>query len=165
TLVSVEEYLHTSYDDGDREYVDGRVIERNLGEKDHSRTQRKLILYFGGQEATLKTYAFPEQRIQVKPARFRVPDVCVYLGQEPREQVFRTPLFLAIEILSPEDRAADLQEKIDDYLAFGVPCVWVIDPRRHRAWTHTAQGSHEAKDRILRTANPEIQLPLDELFA
>ena len=37
TLVSVEEYLNTSYDGADREYVDGRIVERNLGEKDHSR--------------------------------------------------------------------------------------------------------------------------------
>ena len=35
TLVSVEEYLNTSYDGPDREYVDGRIVERNLGEKSH----------------------------------------------------------------------------------------------------------------------------------
>ena len=94
TLVSVEEYLRTSFSDGDREYVDGRIVERNLGEKDHSRTQRKLIAFFVAQEAALGTYCFPEQRVQVKRTRFRVPDVCVYIGREPQEQVFRTPPFL-----------------------------------------------------------------------
>ena len=88
TLVTVEEYLRTSFSDGDREYVDGRVLERNLGEKDHSRTQRKLIAFFVAQEAALGTYCFPEQRVQVKRTRFRVPDVCVYIGREPQEQVF-----------------------------------------------------------------------------
>jgi len=65
-LVSVEEYLNTSYDGGDREYVDGRIVERNLGEKDHSRPQRKLIGFFIESESTLRTYAFPGQRVQVK---------------------------------------------------------------------------------------------------
>jgi hypothetical protein len=32
TLVPVEEYLETQYQDGDREYVDGRIVERNVGE-------------------------------------------------------------------------------------------------------------------------------------
>jgi hypothetical protein len=30
TLISVEEYLSTSYEDGDREYLDGEVLERNI---------------------------------------------------------------------------------------------------------------------------------------
>jgi hypothetical protein len=35
TFVSVREYLRTSYSP-DREYVDGRIVERNLGEKGHA---------------------------------------------------------------------------------------------------------------------------------
>ncbi len=165
TLVSVDEYLNTSYPDGDREYVDGQVVERNLGEKDHSRLQRQLIGLFISLNAALKTFCFPEQRVQVHRTRFRVPDVCVYLGSEPDEQIFTSPPFLVIEILSKDDRASGLQEKIDDYLNFGVPFVWVIDPRRQCAWVHTGNGSHEAKDRILRTANPLIEASLDELFS
>jgi Uma2 family endonuclease len=164
TLVSVEEYLNTSYDDGDREYVDGEIVERNMGEKTHSRLQRKLVLFFGALEHTLQTYCFPEQRVQVKATRFRVSDVCVYIGAEPEEEVFRTPPFLVVEILSKDDRASDLQEKIDDYLAFGVAFVWVIDPRRRAATVHTAAGSWEARDGVLRTRDPNIDLPLEGLF-
>lgn len=164
TLVSVEEYLNTSFDDGDREYVDGVIVERNLGEKPHSKLQRKLVGYFVGQERILQTYCFPEQRIQVKASRFRVPDVCVYIGAEPEEDVFRTPPFLVVEILSKDDRASDLQEKIDDYLAFGVAYVWVIDPRRQTGIVHTAERSWEVKDGLLRTREPNIELPLADLF-
>lgn len=164
TLVSVEEYLRTSFPEGDREYVDGQIVERNLGEKSHSRAQRQLILFFTALLRTHGTHVFPEQCVQVSPTRFRVPDVCVYLGGEPEEEVFTAPPFLVIEILSPDDRASQMQEKIDDYLAFGVPQVWVIDPRLKRAWVYTTEGSHEAKDGVLRTADPEIALPLAELF-
>jgi len=164
TLVAVEEYLRTSYSDGDREYVDGQIVERNLGEKDHSRTQRELIVFFASLEDTKKTYCYPEQRVQVKATRFRIPDVCVYVGAEPDEQVFKTPPFLAIEILSKDDRASDLEEKVDDYLDFGVEYVWVIDPRRERGSVHTRVGSITPQDGILRTENPSIEMELDRLF-
>jgi Uma2 family endonuclease len=164
TLVSVEEYLNTSFDDGDREYVDGVIVKRNLGEKAHSKAQRKLVIFFGGLERTLQTYCFPEQRVQVTGTRFRVPDVCVYIGEEPEEEIFRTPPFLVVEILSKDDRASDLQEKIDDYLAFGVAFVWVIDPRRRAGIVHTAEGSWEVRDGVLTTRDPNIELRLDVLF-
>jgi len=31
-LVSVDEYLNASYPDGDREYLDGKVVERHIGD-------------------------------------------------------------------------------------------------------------------------------------
>jgi hypothetical protein len=46
TLISVEEYLRTSYRP-DCDYVDGEVLERNVGERDHSKLQREFILYLG----------------------------------------------------------------------------------------------------------------------
>ena len=164
TLISVEEYLNTSYEGADREYLDGRVVERNLGEKDHSRPQRKLVIFFDRLEATLKTFSFPEQRVQVKPTRFRVPDVCVYVGAEPDEQVFRTPPFLAVEILSKDDRASDLQERLDDYREFGIPYVWVIDPRKKSGVTHCFKDGQHSVSPGLRTQNPDIDLPAGRLF-
>jgi Uma2 family endonuclease len=35
---------------------------------------------------------------------------------------------LVVEILSPNDTEEQTNEKVDDYLAAGVPLVWVIDP-------------------------------------
>jgi Uma2 family endonuclease len=163
TLVSVDEYLNTSYEGPDREYVDGRIVERNLGEKDHGRPQRILIVFFGSLQNTLRTYAFPEQRVQVKATRFRVPDVCVYVGAEPGEQVFRTPPFLAVEILSKDDRASDMQEKLDDYSSFGIPFVWVIDPRTQHGFTYSLENGYKMQPG-LHTKNPDLELPLDKLF-
>lgn len=37
---------------------------------------------------------------------------------------------LAVEILSPSETAARLDEKLEDYAASRVPLVWVIDPER-----------------------------------
>jgi len=59
---------------------------------------------------------------------------------------------------------SQMQERIDDYLTFGVPYVWVIDPATPRAWSYTINGAVEFKDGILRTENPALELPLPEIF-
>jgi len=163
TLISVSEYLSTSYDP-DCDYVDGEVLERNLGEYDHAKLQKKLILYFGIRERPWRIHVVPEQRLQVSPTRFRVPDVCVVAGAEPDEQIFTKPPMLCIEILSPEDTMTRMQERINDYLGFGVAHVWVLDPRTKRAYDYTAADMREAKDGVLRTDDPQITVPLAEIF-
>jgi Uma2 family endonuclease len=163
TLVSPEEYLSTSYRP-DCDYVDGVVLERNLGEQDHSRLQMALAAFLFNRERQWAIHVFPEQRVQVSRTRFRVPDICVVCGPRPVEQIFTTPPFICIEILSKDDTMTQMQERIDDYLNFGVGHVWLIDPRTRRAYDFTGEGMREAKDRILRTQNPEIIVPLAELF-
>ena len=162
-LVPVEEYLRTTYDP-DCDYVDGEVLERNLGELDHSDLQGELLHYFRARRTSGKLFAFPGQRVQVSTTRFRVPDICVYVGKKPKDQIPTTPPFICIEILSPEDRLERTQQKIDDYLNFGMPYVFVINPRNRRAWSYTKDGSTEIKDGVLRTENPALTVPLDEIF-
>ena len=58
-----------------------------------------------------------------------------------------------------------IRRKIDDYLAFGVPYIWVIDPEARKADVYTPGGFYAAEDLILRTENPAIEVPLPELFA
>jgi len=164
TLVPITQYLTTSYHP-DREYVDGEVLERNVGEKDHSLLQTELALYLGSLRKALGIWVLVEQRLQVSADRCRIPDVCVGSGVLPDEQVFTQPPFLCVEILSKDDRMSEMQERIDDYLRFGVSCVWVINPRNRRGWIYTSDGMTEAKDGLLRTQNPEITVPLAEIFA
>ena len=69
TLISVEQYLATSYRP-DCDYVEGRIEERNLGEWDHSKLQAAIIAYFYQRRKTWNISVAPEQRVQVKPTRF-----------------------------------------------------------------------------------------------
>jgi Uma2 family endonuclease len=163
-LISVAEYLRTAYSP-DCDYVDGEVLERNVGEKDHSRARRQLIRYFCAKEQEWNAFCFPEQRVQVGPRRFRIPDVCLVLGKEPDEQIFSKPPFVCVEILSRDDTLESIQVKIDDYLTFGVAYVWVINPRSRRAWIYTKGNVQEAKDGILRTESPSLAVSLSEVFA
>ena len=162
-LVPVEEYLHTVYEP-DCDYVDGLLVERNVGEKDHSKIQKELLLYFETRSRQWNIFVLQELRVQVSPTRYRVPDICVVVGPEPDEQILTRPPFLAIEILSPEDRMSRMQQKIADYLKFGVAFVWVIDPQSRQAWIYTPGAMREVEDGILRTENPELLVPLAEVF-
>ena len=161
-LVSVKEYLNTSYRP-DREYVDGVVLERNLGERDHSRAQGRLYAFLYNREKELRIEVFPEQRVQVTSDRFRVPDICVVLGGT-QQQVFTTPPFLCIGILSKDDTMTDMLERVDDYLRFGVKYVWLVDPRTRRAYSYTEKGMHAVNDGILRTSDPDIEVPFAAIF-
>ena len=97
-LVSVDEYLRTSFPDGDKEYVDGKIVERNSGEVDHADLQSKILVYL--------TVHYPDfwsavavavrVQVQVKSARFRVPDVCVIKGGMPDSRIVMKPPLLVV---------------------------------------------------------------------
>jgi Uma2 family endonuclease len=163
TLVSVEEYLSTSYSP-DREYIDGRIVERNLGEKTHSSIQANLIHYFMTRRKELGIRVHPEQRVQVSPTRFRVPDVTVVKTSQVQGEIFTAPPHLCIEILSKYDTLDYMQEKIDDYLRFGVAYTWIINPRLRKGYVATKAGIVEAESGILETSDPDIRVPLAELL-
>jgi len=159
-LVSVSEYLSTSYRP-DCDYVDGVVLERNLGEYDHARLQGEALVYFHNRREEWGVRAVPEQRVQVSPTRFRVPDICVVIGK-PTEQIFRTPPFICIEILSKDDRISEMQERVEDYLRFGVAYVWILDPRKRKAYRCTLESTYEVKELV--TEDPAILVPVEALF-
>lgn len=75
---------------------------------------------------------------------------------------------LAIEVLSPPNRASEMQEKVLDYLAAGSRQVWVVDPRLRSVTVHTPGG--EARllrgDAALEGANvlPGFRVELEALF-
>jgi Uma2 family endonuclease len=162
-LVSEQEYLTTGYEP-DCEYDEGVLLERNVGERPHSILETAFGAFFFERRKRLRIQVLTEQRIRMAPRRYRVPDVCVYKEPAPRDRIFSTPPFIAIEILSPEDRMSRVHKKIDEYLAFGVAYVWLIDPEERRADVYTASGFYEAKDGVLRAEDPPIEVVLAELF-
>ena len=143
TLISVAEYLRSSYDP-DRDYVDGVLEERHLGGHDHARLQTVLGAFFFRREREWNIHTLVEQRVQVGATRFRVPDVAVLERMRPVEQILTHllthPPLIVMEVLSPEDTWARMGERIADYLDFGIANVWVLDPITRRAWLATVKG-------------------------
>jgi Uma2 family endonuclease len=160
TLVTLDEYLNTAYSP-DREYVDGVVVERNVGERRHSKVQTKFAIVLGRDYPDFCVWA--EWRSRTLQTRFRIPDVCVTLT-DPGTDVLEEPPFLAIEVLSRRDEMSDVLEKLEEYASIGVPNIWLIDPRRKKAFTFATHRLEEVTSGTLTTTDPVIQVTLDEVF-
>ncbi|NDJ12932.1 MAG: Uma2 family endonuclease [Acidobacteriia bacterium] len=163
TLISLEEYLSTSYRP-DRDYLEGEVIERNVGKRKHGYAQAEIATWFGSRKRQLHLQPLTELRLQVTPTRVRIPDLVIARIPIPDEEVFTHPPYLCIEIMSPDDTMANLQDRLDDYLAFGVPNIWVIDPWKFRGWTITPAGWSTTPDQIMRTADNSLAMPLADVL-
>ena len=163
-LVSVREYLTTMYRP-DCEYLDGRVEERNLGEYDHGLLQTLLGHLFMTHREAWGIRVVTDVRTQVRESNFRIPDLSVLRADAPKEQIITHPALIAIEILSPEDRLSRFQDRIEDYLAFGIEYIWIIDPERRTAFTATASGLHPVRTDELTVPETPIRVVLSELFA
>ncbi len=161
TTVPLSEYLNTSYRP-DCEYIDGELVERNVGEWDHSRLQALLTGCFLRLEKKLGILVVTEQRVQVKATRFRIPDVAVVLGPRPEGGIVTSPPFLCVEVISPEDRFTKVREKVADFLEFGVQYIWVIDPVTKLATIYTQDGVREVRDGVLTSQNPDITIDLND---
>jgi len=160
-LVSLEEYLNTAYSP-DREYVDGEIVARNVGERPHSRVQSNLNIVFDRRCPHL--FIWPELRVRTIPGRrCRVPDVCITL-EDPHIDVFEAPPLICIEILSKKDRRSRIVAKCEEYAAFGVPYIWVLDPRRKKAFTYENGLLEEVQGEALIAASHAVYLPLEEIF-
>ena len=132
--VSIDEYLHTSFTDLDREYRDGEVVERTPPDYLHSRAQAVLVAFFEALRRTLQVYACPELRLKVRDGLYLIPDIAVFWPTAPKTGVPDSPPLVAIEILSPDDRMTAVREKLGEYKAWGAPHVWLVDPHSRRLY-------------------------------
>src|SRR4051794_27148556 len=103
TLVSEEEYLHTSYEP-DCEYKDGVLEERNLGTPPHSKLQYRLAGYFYSREKEWGFTGATEARYRIREGRYLIPDLAVAREIDDSGKAITDPPLIWIEILSPEDR-------------------------------------------------------------
>ncbi len=163
TLVSVQEYLATSYRP-DCDFVDGELQERNWGELEHALLQTAIAAWFWNRQKEWNVLPIVEQRVQVAATRFRIPDVSVLTADQPREPVVTTPPLILIEVLSKDDTLRSMRERVDDYLNFGVQHVWILDPATRRAYVCSRTGFQEPESGVLTVPGTPIRLVLSELF-
>lgn len=150
--VPVEVYLRTTYHP-DMEYVDGQLVERHVGEYFHSRLQALITAILMSREREGRFRAFTELRVQVSDEpRYRIPDLCVKALPHERTPILIRP-DLVIEIVSPDDEVPEMLTKIGDYLAAGIPHIWVIDP-----YKRTLAEADQAG--IRRPGNQRLATPL-----
>lgn len=163
TQLSLAEYLSTSYEP-DCDYIDGVLEQRNVGMRRHSRTQALLSSWLLARERQHGHRVLVEQRMQVSPTRVRIPDICLVPADDVDELTQRPPV-LCIEILSPEDRWSRMQERLTDYLSFGVPMIWIIDAYSGEAWSATQDKPvAPVRDGKLRCAELDIEVAVSDIL-
>jgi Uma2 family endonuclease len=163
-LMDVEEYLRTSFEGSDCDYLDGEVVERNMGELPHADVQGNLLRLLQRLRSKLGIRVVPEIRIQIHHRRFRVADLAVWRNDDIGKRIPTVPPFLVVEILSPEDRTVRMLPKIQEYLSIGVEYVWLVDPQDEAALTFSQQDAKGSVCEVLRTENPKIEIPLQAAF-
>lgn len=146
----MEDYLGMSYEGPDREFLHGEILERSVGNKQHSRVQGRLCILFGTLSGSVgpkrPLFVSPEIRVRTAEDRYRVIDLALYVDDDAQESVPSSPPLAAIEILSPDDRMADTIEKLDEYRAWGVAYVWLINPESRRIYRSTSAGLEETNE-------------------
>jgi Uma2 family endonuclease len=128
----------------------GQLLERNVGEYFHGFLQGLIageLLRRSGRRFRV----FPETRVRISAEpRYRIPDICVKALPHRADPILEKP-DLVIEILSPDDRPAEVLRKIADYLQAGIPHIWIVDPYRRIVMEADAGGFREAANLTLET--------------
>lgn len=79
------------------------------------------------------------------PDHVREPDVS-FISQARIDKIGYTRRYfpeapdLAVEVISPNDRYADVDEKVSDWLTYGARMVVVVNPRNRAVNVHTPNG-------------------------
>jgi Uma2 family endonuclease len=162
------------------EWIGGRPAQKVSPTRRHSMLQ-------GAFYSALKAWAKAGNRGQVGPEwRFRasppgedvhplVPDVAfmsferlVVLAPRDRDTPPTAPE-IVVEILSPDDRQKDVDEKRRVYFAWGVVLELIADPEKRMLDVYDRDGRHERVDATLETYSPaifpDLALPLRAMFA
>jgi Uma2 family endonuclease len=172
-LVSVEEYLRTSYEPH-CEYLDGVLAPKAMPDDIHSAFQMLLLLLLAAQGEKFATFRVrPELHMRVTPTRFRVPDIAVLMhhptdGKYPGSD---TPPLVTIEIASREEPWTDLHDKLADHLAMGVGTVIIANPYNKTVLVATQdEPLHELRPPLVvdismpDSGDPILRIDFDELY-
>jgi Uma2 family endonuclease len=82
----------------------------------------------------------PELMSQTVGEQVRVPDIAFVTLEQRRQMQSGQPVVpaFAIEIISKNDKAEDVEEKLEEYFKAGVKVVWRILPRTEKIYVFTS---------------------------
>jgi Uma2 family endonuclease len=159
------------------ELVGGQLVERSMGMESSwvatrlvSRLERFCEEHGLGWvfQADNGYQCFPHE-----PGLVRRPDVSfVRYGRFPGGVLpkgwARIVPDLVVEVVSPNDSAYALEDKLEDYEKVRVPLVWVIYPNSRTVWVRRGDGSighlHENDDLSGEAVVPGFRCSVQELF-
>jgi Uma2 family endonuclease len=165
TLISVDEYLHTTYEP-DMEYVDGVLVGRNAGTKLHGLLQTIVAIYLGQFRKAYRINVLTETRLLMKTGRYRIPDIMVLERPFREERVVREVPAVTIEIKSPDDTFDDVLDKSLEYAELGVPNIIVLDPDNERQYVFASRALQLSTITSVHLPKSNVAMPfvVDDIF-
>jgi len=162
--LTLEEFLALSSTEPESEYLKGKIYQKPMSQGEHSTLQAELVSRINQVAKPNKlAYARPELRCTFG-GRSIVPDIVILeWANIPRQEDGRVahkteiPPDWIVEILSPEQSANRVIEKIVFSIEFGTKLGWLIDPKGERVVVFYADGLPEIK-------TGEEQLPALEII-
>lgn len=136
-LMTAEQFQEMPDDPGKRyELVNGEVVEVPFASHNHGRIAMALAYLL---ETFVRDHDLGEVLgdgngfiITRGPDSVRGPDISFITKERMPEEAFESVIpfapDLAVEIVSPSDRANEVSEKVEQYLSSGVRLVWVLWP-------------------------------------
>jgi Uma2 family endonuclease len=136
TLVSVEKYLRTNYKPA-CDYIDGVLHQKPMPTRKHGSTQARLAQLIN--ECSPDLDAETEVNVRIREGKYLVPDLIVQERDRIQDPYPSEPVYLCVEVLSPDDRLSVVVSKCEDYAAWGVQTSWIVDPESQRAWEYSSR--------------------------
>ncbi len=133
------------------ELIDGRLVERKMSFWSSYVAGVIFHLLNSFCREHRLGWVLPEgtsfQCFPTRPSKVRKPDVAfirlqrVSLAQATTEGHCPVAPDLAVEVISPNDTAYEIDEKVREFLDAGVPLVWVVNPEQRTVKIHRASGT------------------------
>jgi Uma2 family endonuclease len=178
TTLTVDQYLRLPEQEGViRELDEGRVIDVSPTNFKHAILVARIAhLLLRHIEGTGSRYWVAEgSGFGLGPATVRIPDVFVLRKKSAATMegaasgVLQGAPELAVEVVSPGEKAAALERKIHQYLAAGTPSVWVLYAESKHVMVYRANGAchefHPGDQLTDPDVLPGLALEIDEIFS
>ena len=176
-LLTAEEFMAADLGEGTFELVRGEVVEVPPPMPEHGVSVRNVAGYALETYGRKSGYGYALSRTtrpwstERGPDTVRGPDVCFYShARWPRSEVGKglasVPPDLAVEVVSPGNRAGEISTKIAEYLAVGTLLVWVVYPASRSVVIHRSDDEPPvvlARGRRHRKSPRAPRLPLSRL--
>jgi Uma2 family endonuclease len=140
-------------DNGGMEFVNGQIAEKKVSELSvDTEGQIYFVLkLFTRDNPIAKVYPRSMgyqcfRMLPEDPDRMRKPDVSVIRIERHRTLPKKDPGYmpippdLAVEVISRNDLAFEITEKVGEYRSAGFPLVWVVDPMARTVMIHPNPG-------------------------
>ena len=151
-------------DDSRYEYVDGQLRERPLPGKTHSDIQFQVssLLRLLGKKTN---NAVGQEWTIAHSDDWLTPDVTVAFPNHQENELERliAPAFLCVEVISPTQDIPELIQKAQLYESWGVPHVWIIDPKSELCIEYHGNDQLTIAKETL-TAGSDISVLIKDIF-